>query len=158
MFLKGTFQRHLITSAEQLFCSAVLASVDAVNLYCDFLTIAYLHNAAVYNLVVLKHFVPWDIFWSGGIENFWTQKSEKRSFWTSQTFWTISILHVWFLVPNCSNFLDMYIIYKNNWNFLVQRCHWYMGISTFCDQIFWNLSSLYVLNCLKYLRKKCLKN
>ena len=80
MFLKCTFQRHLITSAEQLFCSAVLASVDAVNLYCDFLTIAYLHNAAVYNLVVLKHFVPWDIFWSGGIENFWTQNQKREVF------------------------------------------------------------------------------
>ena len=27
----------------------------------------------VYNMGVLKHFAPWDIFWSGSIEAFWTQ-------------------------------------------------------------------------------------
>ena len=38
--------------------------------------IRYIINI-VYNLRVLKHFSHWYLFWSGGIEIFWAQKSDK---------------------------------------------------------------------------------
>ena len=49
----------------------------------------------VFALGVLKHFIPWDIFWSGCIETILSSKIRKgkNNYHNSQRFWTISSLN-----------------------------------------------------------------
>ena len=118
----------------------------------------------VLSLGVLKHFAPWEIFWSGNIETFWVKNKTKKTIKINKDYDKPLCI---FFVLKCSNTPNIYVLFTEMVETFFSRdvtdmrvlAHFglkrFEPIKSLCAKLFYIFSNIYFgTNVLKKSDKK----